>query len=86
MTGLLLSSTYAANLIDMTSEDAMMNGLRQRNIPVQASSVEEARETVLDLNNREQQKSEANQKVFGRTPDGTGEKQHDQSKASYQPY
>ena len=86
MTGLLLSSTYAANLIEMTSEDAMMNGLRQRNIPVQASSVEEARETVLDLNNREQQKSEANQKVFGRTPDGTGEKRHHQSKASYQPY
>lgn len=49
-------------------------GLRQRNIPVQASSKEQARQTVLQLNALEEKtdKNEADKKTFGRTPDGTG--------------
>ena len=50
-------------------------GLRQRNIPVQAPSSEEARQAVLDLNALEDKNEEkgADKKTFGRTPDGTGE-------------
>jgi len=49
-------------------------GLRQRNVPVQANSSEEARQTVLQLNALEEStgKDDADKKTFGRTPDGTG--------------
>lgn len=49
-----------------------MEGLRQRNVPVQALSTKEARDTVFDLNSQEQKKDESIQKTFGRTSDGTG--------------
>lgn len=58
----------------MTSQDSILEGLRQRNIPLQAKSNEEARQTVLDLNTQEEQnpKDGANQKTYGRTSDGKG--------------
>lgn len=48
--------------------------LRQRNVPVQASSSEEAREVVLQLNALEEKanKNDNDKKTYGRTPDGTG--------------
>ena len=51
------------------------DGLRQRNTPLQATSQEEARQTVLELNALEEDKDgadEKDKKTFGRTPDGTG--------------
>jgi len=55
-------------------ESVQTKGLRQRNVPVQAKSNEEARQTVLQLNALEEQtgKEDADKKTFGRTPDGTG--------------
>lgn len=49
-------------------------GLRQRNVPVQANSAEEARKAVLQLNALEDDtdKMDGDKKTFGRTPDGTG--------------
>lgn len=49
-------------------------GLRQRNVSVQAKSIEDARQTVLQLNALEEStgKDDADKKTFGRTPDGTG--------------
>ena len=58
----------------MTTAEAGKEGLRQRNVPVQATSEEEARETVLELNALEDKKDVRDdaKKTFGRTPDGTG--------------
>lgn len=49
-------------------------GLRQRNVPVQANSSDEARKAVLQLNalENETDKVDSDKKTFGRTPDGTG--------------
>jgi hypothetical protein len=50
-------------------------GLRKRNAPLQANSQEEARQMVLQLNALEEKKDvtdERDKKIFGRTPDGTG--------------
>ena len=48
--------------------------LRKRNVPIQAKSEAEARNTVLELNAHEERttKEEKDRKTFGRTPDGTG--------------
>ena len=48
--------------------------LRKRNVPIQARSEAEARNTVLELNAHEERttKEEKDRKTFGRTPDGTG--------------
>ena len=57
--------------VDATEKE----GLRQRNAPLQAKTVGEARQTVLELNALEDKKDvadEKDKKVFGRTPDGTG--------------
>ena len=50
------------------------DGLRERNVPQQACSATEARETVQDLNSEEQHtdKDEKDERTVGRTPDGTG--------------
>lgn len=55
-------------------ESIETEGLRQRNVPVQAQSNEQARQTVLQLNALEDQtdKDDADKKTFGRTPDGKG--------------
>jgi len=55
-------------------ESIETEGLRQRNVPVQAKSNEEARQTVLQLNALEDRtdKDDADKKTFGRTPDGKG--------------
>ncbi|ETN45198.1 uncharacterized protein HMPREF1541_10075 [Cyphellophora europaea CBS 101466] len=56
--------------VDATEKE----GLRQRNAPLQAKTVGEARQTVLELNALEDKKDvadEKDKKVFGRTPDGT---------------
>lgn len=52
---------------------AESDGLRQRNVPVQATSTEEARQAVLQLNALEEKtkRNETDKKIFGRTPDGT---------------
>lgn len=52
-------------------------GLRQRNVPVQANSSNEARKAVLQLNalENETNKMDSDKKTFGRTPDGTGKNQ-----------
>lgn len=49
-------------------------GLRQRNVPIQASSSEDARQAVLQLNALEERTAAKNgyQKTYGRTADGTG--------------
>jgi phosphatidylethanolamine N-methyltransferase len=49
-------------------------GLRERNINLQARDDEEAREAVLQLNALEEKadKNEKDKKTFGRTPDGVG--------------
>ena len=49
-------------------------GLRERHVPQQACSAEEAEEIVQGLNNEEHlaRKDEKDKKTFGRTPDGTG--------------
>ncbi|RMZ85582.1 hypothetical protein DV737_g620, partial [Chaetothyriales sp. CBS 132003] len=48
-------------------------GLRQRNKPIQALTEEDARQTVLELNALEEDKSakDGEKKTFGRTPNGT---------------
>jgi len=58
----------------MTNSVEATEGLRQRNAPLHASSTEEARQAVLDLNASEEKsaKDESDKKTFGRTPDGTG--------------
>ncbi|KAL2438696.1 Phosphatidylethanolamine N-methyltransferase [Exophiala dermatitidis] len=56
-----------------TSTDPATEGLRHRNAPIKTKSEQEARQTVLDLNAREEKssKAEKDRKTFGRTPDGT---------------
>lgn len=56
-----------------TDQPIETEGLRQRNVPVQAQSSEQARQTVLQLNALEEKtgKDDADKKTFGRTPDGT---------------
>ena len=58
----------------MAASTEAAEGLRQRNAPLKAATEDEARETVLELNEAEEQssKDEENKKTFGRTPDGTG--------------
>lgn len=59
----------------MSAPDEMdAEGLRQRNVPIQATSSDEARKTVLQLNALEDEtsKTDSDKKTFGRTPDGTG--------------
>ncbi|KAK5085729.1 phosphatidylethanolamine N-methyltransferase [Lithohypha guttulata] len=48
-------------------------GLRQRNVPLQAASEEEARQAVLQLNSQEENTKDADneKRTFGRTPGGT---------------
>ena len=60
-----------------TTESIETEGLHQRNVPVQAKSTEDARQTVLQLNALEEKtgKDDADKKTFGRTPDGTGKVQ-----------
>jgi hypothetical protein len=50
-------------------------GLRERNVSLQANGDEEARKAVLHLNalEEEAEKEEQDRKTFGRTPDGIGE-------------
>jgi hypothetical protein len=50
-------------------------GLRERNVSLQANGHEEARKAVLHLNALEEkaEKEEQDRKTFGRTPDGIGE-------------
>lgn len=59
--------------MDPTAESAA-EGLRKRNAPIHASTQEEARQAVLDLNAAEEKsdKKEQDRKTFGRTPNGTG--------------
>jgi hypothetical protein len=49
-------------------------GLRDRNVSLQANDDEEARKAVLHLNALEEkaEKNEKDKKTFGRTPDGIG--------------
>lgn len=56
------------------SEELDAQGLRQRNVPIRAGSVEDARKAVLQLNALEDKtdKVDSEKKTFGRTPDGTG--------------
>lgn len=51
-----------------------LDGLRKRNVSIQAASEAEARRAVLELNAMEEKtaKKEQDKKTFGRTPDGTG--------------
>ena len=48
--------------------------LRERNVPQQARSDQEAREAVLHLNAEEEkgEKKEKDKKTYGRTPNGIG--------------
>ena len=50
-------------------------GLRERNIPQRANSIEQAQEVTVELNAKEfhSEKHENDKKTFGRTPDGTSE-------------
>lgn len=60
--------------VSASSSDLDAIGLRERNVKQQASSADEAKEAVQELNTEEQHaaKSEKDKKTFGRTPDGTG--------------
>lgn len=51
-------------------------GLRERNVSIQASDGDEARQAVLHLNALEERanKNEKDRKTFGRTPGGIGKK------------
>lgn len=55
-------------------DSAETEGLRQRNVPMQAQSDEEARQVVLQLNAQEEKTSklDAEKRTFGRSPDGKG--------------
>lgn len=57
------------------AEDA--DGLRERNVSIQAKDDDEARRTVLHLNDLEEnaEKTEKDKKTFGRTPDGIGKRE-----------
>jgi len=60
---------------DMSLEyGSEVEGLRKRNVSIQAASEVEARKTALELNTLEERapKKEEDKKTFGRTPDGTG--------------
>lgn len=50
------------------------NGLRERNVSLQANGDDEARKAVLHLNSLEEraEKKERDRKTFGRTPEGIG--------------
>ena len=51
-----------------------VDGSRKRNLSFFASTDEEARKAVIELNSKEEQsdKKEEDKKTYGRTPDGTG--------------
>ena len=63
----------------MTGSDSTMgpktDGLRERNKPVRAGSVDEARRVVIELNAVEDRKddNDKHKRTFGRTPDGVGQ-------------
>lgn len=64
------SATNSA--LNMALPTTLMDGLRQRNIPVQAPSTTEARQIVFDLNTKGNQdsKDDSRSKTYGRTPSG----------------
>lgn len=61
--------------MDGLGSSADTEGLRQRNIPVQVDSSEEARQAVLQLNALEERstRDKGRKKTYGRTASGTGE-------------
>ena len=49
-----------------------VEGLRERNVPLRASSEEDAKKVVQELN-RQSEENTKEKKTYGRTPDGTGQ-------------
>ena len=65
------------------SKDVAVEGLRERNKPLEAGNTEDAKKIVLELNAQEdaeqaEGKDEIDQKTYGRTPGGIGTNVHAQ--------
>lgn len=64
--------------MSISAPEPEKEGLHKRNVPLRANTSEDARQTVLELNALEEKKDvkdEKDKKTFGRTPDGTGNRQ-----------
>ena len=61
-------------IVEDSANEFYRRGLRERNIPQHAPTVELAKKTVQDLNAEEYHsgKDERTRRTFGRTPDGVG--------------